>query len=97
MGLLLYANTRNKKKRGKIDSITADFGLMQIAGKLFIGSVKEKEMKELKHILSALLHAKTDVLIISPLCSNCIRKIRHNNKTLRQIDINRFEKDFEIY
>lgn len=97
MDLLIYASTRNRKKLRKICSITSDFGLVQIASKLFIGSAKKKYAEELKTALSSTLHAKTDVLIISSLCSNCARKIKHNNKAIRQININRFEKDFEIY
>lgn len=97
MNLLLYASTRNKRKRGKIESITADFGLMQIANMLFMGSISKRETKELEHALLATLNAKTDVLIISPLCSSCVREIKHKNEMLRRMNINRFEKDFEVY
>ncbi len=97
MEVLACWRTRSRRKLRLLKSLLADFGFRTVSTGLSLGALTGGEIREFKVRALRILAAKTDVLVIAPLCEKCAAEALKGNDAFRDLDVNEFKKEFEIY
>jgi len=74
----------------------ADFGMQRVSVNFSLGTLTNREIREFRERASRILASKTDMLVVSSLCTKCTKSML-NNAPVKRINMNVFKKGFDIY
>ena len=95
--ILVFWNTRSKRRDGKLLKTLPDYGLKRISDNMAAGKMTATEVKEFRTRIPSVLSVKNDIFLIIRLCDRCERSFLQAHPKIKDLDIDEFENEFHIY
>ncbi|MFQ5648132.1 MAG: hypothetical protein ACE5FW_02750 [Candidatus Aenigmatarchaeota archaeon] len=97
MVILVSWSSRSKKKKRLAELLLKDFGMRKISPNTAIGSLNKKDALEFRKKMSDTFTLKTDTFLAIKLCSKCEKALLKNYPKIEHLNIDKFEKQLEVY